>query len=239
MSSAFEQFSHEEHLHAVRDILASRLNEAERIKLLATALIYGAGRPSVFGTCFYSRWKREQVHDVIEISAFNEECLEQLWITLAHESGHVIAGHEAGHGPEWKAAAKRLGLLRPVAAGPARIEDLDPKLIRVLRQIPVPQDGSPITGSTSVIRTGTTSGSASGATCPLGVGTQGGTSRGPGSGSRLRLYMCECERSVRVRVASDEFRAHCDLCGSKFQRVNTPGRLRRLANSKLGEHFVL
>jgi hypothetical protein len=215
-----DPLAHEEYLHAVRDVLVARLNEAERIRVLGTELLYGAGRPSVFGTCFYNRWKREQTHDVIEISAFNEESVEQLWETVAHELAHAVAGYQAGHGPDWKAAARRLGLRRPAASGPAGIEDLDPELTKVLRRIPVPQDGRPVTSSTSVIRTGITSGS----TCPLGIGTQGGTSRGPGSGSRLRLYMCECERPVRVRVASDDFMARCLVCESEFQRINSPGR---------------
>ena len=99
-------------------------------------------------------------------------------------------------------------------------KNLDPDLMRIIRQIPVPEDGAPVVRLASVIRTSATSGSA----CPLGIGTQGGTSRGPGSGSRLRLYMCECERSVRVRVASDDFRARCLVCESEFQRVNTTSR---------------
>ena len=215
-----DALAHERYLHAIRDVLAARLNEPERTKVLEAEILYGAGRPSVYGICFYNRWKREQTHDVIEISAFNEESVEQLWETLAHELAHTVAGHEAGHGPEWKAAAKRLGLRRPAASGPAGIEDLDPDLIRIIRQIPVPEDGAPVVRLASVIRTSATSGSA----CPLGIGTQGGTSRGPGSGSRLRLYMCECERSVRVRVASDDFRARCLVCESEFQRVNTTSR---------------
>ncbi len=215
-----EALAHEGYLHAVRDVLAARLNEPERIKALGAELLYGAGRPSVYGICFYNRWKREETHDLIEISAFNEESVEQLWETLAHELAHTVAGHGAGHGPEWKAAAKRLGLRRPAASGPAGIEDLEPDLMQVIRQIPVPQDGKPVGLSASVIRT-----VASGSTCPLGIGTQGGTSRGPGSGSRLRLYMCECpDPPVKVRVASDDFRARCLACESEFQRVYTTSR---------------
>ena len=178
-------------------VLALRLNKAERNKVLGAELLY-AGRPNVFGICFYNRWRREETHDVIEISAFSEESVEQLWETLAHELAHVLAGCGAGHGPEWKAVAKRLGLRRPTASGPAGIEDLEPELMKVLRQIPVPQDGKPVTRSASVIRTGTTSGASP---CPLGIGTQGGTSRGPGSGSRLRLYMCECNEPQASRVS--------------------------------------
>lgn len=35
--------------------------------------------------------------------------------------------------------------------------------------------------------------------------------------TRLRLYVCECP--VKVRVASDNFEAHCDLCNGKFTKV--------------------
>jgi len=214
--------THEGYLHETREVFAWRLDEPERVKLLGAELLYGAGRPSVFGICFYGRWKREQIHDVIEISAFNEESIEQLWETMGHEAAHVLAGYDAGHGPEWKAAAKRLGLRRPSAAGRAGSQDLDPELISVLCQIPVPQDGKPVTCSEPAVRTVTGSGS----TCPLGIGSQGGESRGPGSGSRLRLFMCECPppNEVRARVASDTFGATCDTCGSKFQRVTAKER---------------
>lgn len=209
-----EWLAHESYLHLVRHVLVARLNAEERNKALETELFYGAGRPNAFGTCFYNRWSREQVHHVIEISAFNEESVQQLWETLAHELGHAVAGYEAGHGPEWRKAARRLGLRCPRASGPAGIEDLDPKLMNLLNQIPLPEDGSPVTRLAPVPQV-------SGSTCPLGIGTHGGTSRGPGSGSRLRLYMCDCERprTPRVRVASDDFRARCLVCGSVFERV--------------------
>jgi len=207
-------FTRESHLHDARSVFASRLNEPEKAKALAAKLLYGTGDRSVYGTCHYGRWLREQTHEVIEISAFAEESLEQLWVTLAHELAHVLAGWEAGHGPSWKAAAKRLGFMRPLAVGPARVEDLDPQVAMLLRSIPRPQDGRPINETTSTIepvrktRPG----------CPLGIGTAGGTSRGPGSGSRLRLYVCECEEPVRVRVASDNFLAQCMTCSAAFKR---------------------
>jgi predicted SprT family Zn-dependent metalloprotease len=216
-----ESLTHESHLHLVRDVLAARLNAGERAKALNAELFYGAGRPNAFGACFYDRWNREQTQDVIEIAAFNEVSLEQLWETLAHELAHTVAGHDAGHGPEWKAVAKRLGLRSPKAAGRACSQQLDPEVINVLRQIPVPQDGKPVTASASVVKTVSTPGS----TCPAGIGTQDGKSRGPGSGSRLRLFMCECsDPPVRARVASDKFNATCDTCGSKFQRVTAKER---------------
>jgi hypothetical protein len=53
------------------------------------------------------------------------------------------------------------------------------------------------------------------------VGVRGGKSRGAGSGSRLRLWTCDCQKPVKVRVASDNFRATCDLCGHPF-RLDAP-----------------
>lgn len=55
--------------------------------------------------------------------------------------------------------------------------------------------------------------------CPLGIGTRGGKSRGAGSGSRLRLWVCGCDEPVKVRVASDDFRATCERCASSFTRA--------------------
>ena len=37
-------------------------------------------------------------------------------------------------------------------------------------------------------------------------------------GSRLRLFECECEPPVKVRVARDEFRATCDDCQASFTK---------------------
>jgi len=40
--------------------------------------------------------------------------------------------------------------------------------------------------------------------CKLGVGSHGGKSRGVGSGSRLRLYHCQCEPPVKVRAGTGD-----------------------------------
>ena len=212
-------WTHPVYLHAVRDVIvsASRLNEHERAKVLEAELLYGVGEPFAYGICYYDHWRneRERTHAVMEIAAFTEESLEQLWETVAHESAHVVAGPGAGHGSAWKAAGKLLGLRNPVAAGPAGIEHLEPTLMALLRQIPVPQDGRPVRRAVSVVRPAAVSGSV----CPVGIGTHGGTSRGPGSGSRLRLYVCKCtDPKVRVRIASDDFRALCLRCNAEFKR---------------------
>lgn len=40
-------------------------------------------------------------------------------------------------------------------------------------------------------------------------------------GSRLRLYECACEPPVKVRVASDDYRAKCLRCGDRFTLLVT------------------
>ena len=50
-------------------------------------------------------------HHVIWISRTHalEGSEEQILDTVLHEIAHAIAGHEAGHGPLWKATARRIG----------------------------------------------------------------------------------------------------------------------------------
>ncbi len=38
-------------------------------------------------------------------------------------------------------------------------------------------------------------------------------------GSRLRLYQCQCEEPIKVRVASDKFQARCLVCGEMFMFI--------------------
>lgn len=37
-------------------------------------------------------------------------------------------------------------------------------------------------------------------------------------GSRLRLWICNCDKPIKVRVASDSFEATCNLCNEEFRR---------------------
>ena len=39
-------------------------------------------------------------------------------------------------------------------------------------------------------------------------------------GSRLRLYQCQCDPAVKVRVASDGFQAVCLVCDAEFVQVS-------------------
>jgi hypothetical protein len=204
--------THESFINAGRDIVVARLNAEIRDKLLAAKLVYGAGAGrSARGTCFYDAWHRDEGYALLEVCAFGEESETQLAGTTIHELGHCLTGSGAGHGRAWKRACKTLGLIRCEAAGQAYTDtDFASEIWDRIRLLPTPSDGVPSRRSKA-------------RPCPLGIGTQGGTSRGPGSGSRLRLYMCACRepRPVKVRVASDDFQARCLVCESSFQRVNT------------------
>jgi hypothetical protein len=225
-----EIVTHEWYIHAVRDIAVSRLNEADRRKLLAAKLVYGAGaRRAARGICFYDAWQSEEDYALLEICAFGEESLVQLVGTTIHELAHCLAGVATGHGNRWKSACRALGLTRSQAAGQAYSEkDFDCDLWSHIALLATPSDGIPARKR---------QGQPQARPCPLGIGTHGGTSRGAGSGSRLRLYMCEClDRPFRVRVARDDFRAQCLFCGTIFQRVaatEEPGKRNRNSRREL------
>jgi len=63
------------------------------------------------GTCNYT--KREIR---ISLRLAKVEPWEQTLDTIRHEVAHAIAGHRAGHGPEWKRVARNLGMRRPRAS---------------------------------------------------------------------------------------------------------------------------
>lgn len=217
------QTTHEEFIQQVRDIVVSdalhagRIDKDEAAKLSHTKLVYGIGDGSYRGVCHYSAWQNGVGKvDAVEIAATAEESWVQLAGTTIHELGHVLAGSGAGHSNDWKDAAARLGFLkRPKAAGQVYLLALIRPAIRreVYELAQAIGDGRPEfatygLGLGWLLKTLRP--------CSQGQGTRGGKSRGKGSGSRLRLWECGCERPVKVRVASDDFQAHCDVCGEAF-----------------------
>ena len=211
-----DKATHEAFVAAVRAIAAARLeDEAQRIQVLSAKLVYGVGSVrGARGVTYFGAWQNGHTEPVafMEVCATGEESEIQLAGTTVHEAAHVLAGPNCGHGSEWKAACSALGLVRAEAGGQAYQEsDFAPALWSAVEALPKPVDGRPIFGS------------ARGALplrkprpCSLGIGTRGGKSRGAGSGSRLRLWQCSCPKPVKVRVASDTFAAHCDVCGQAF-----------------------
>jgi hypothetical protein len=220
------QTTHEEFIQQVRDIVVADALRRETItadeatKLSHTKLVYGLGDGSYRGVCHYQAWQNGVgAVDAVEIAATAEESWVQLAGTTIHELGHVLAGSGAGHSNDWKDAAVRLGFQkRPAAAGQRYTLSLIRFRIRheVYALAEAIADGRPEfatfgLGLGWLLKTLRP--------CSQGTGTRGGTSRGKGSGSRLRLWECKCTpKPVKVRIASDDFAAHCDTCGSAFAR---------------------
>lgn len=227
--------THEHFIQAVRRIAASRLDgsecEQERTRLLRTKMVYGiAYGAGYYGVHYRDSWRAGQdTTGAIEIAASKILPPDQLAMVVIHECGHALAGHAAGHGPVWKQACARLGLLDARAAvGPdgvigvlaeglwSQVDALgDPRLSdgSWATAGPLPGVGGPFIPPVGP------RGGRGGAIDPGGRGSRGGTSRGPGSGSRLRLYTCdgtsaECRK---VRVASDTWSATCGGCKGSFK----------------------
>lgn len=215
--------THEAYIAAIRALAVARVNdEALRRRLLEAKLVYGSGMAGTRGVTFYGAWKNTEEHAFVEICATGEESDVQIAGTTIHELGHVLGGMGTGHGKEWKDACAVLGLNAVQAGGQAYApEHFDADLWTAIAALPVPNDGAPVfqvgqrmPGSQRVLKL---------RPCPLGIGTRGGKSRGAGSGSRLRLYTCECRNAdgsatYKVRIASDTFSAKCDHCGQGFTR---------------------
>lgn len=228
MTTTIAKSTHERYIHAVRDAIVTHavaegtVTDEQAAKLRHAKLLYGIGDGSYRGICHYDAWENGVGRvDVVEIAASAQESFIQLAGTTLHELAHVLTGWGAGHNGEWKDGAVSLGFkIRPNAAGQVyRLAMFAPALREaVYRLAGEIGDGSPAFRTHGL---GGLAGLFAGITlkpCSAGIGTKGGKSRGTGSGSRLRLWECECERPVKVRIASDDFQAHCDRCGTAFAR---------------------
>jgi hypothetical protein len=222
--------NHEQFVQSVREFTVKRalelgqINADEAQRLNATKLLYGVGKSGVRGVCYYGSWKSgETVEATVEISAATQENFVQLAGTTVHELGHVLAGHTAGHDTEWKDACVRLGFVkRPMAAGQTYRLALFNRSLREFAHSLAQRmaDGSPAFGAsqsglnwlTTALLTGM------GRPCGAGTGTRGGKSRGTGSGSRLRKWVCAGECGQIVRASTDSLAVTCDADGTPYVR---------------------
>jgi hypothetical protein len=207
--------THEHFIQNVQALAVRRVPEA-RDKLESIKLVYGAGQAGLRGVTYYRRWANggDEPAPFVEVCALGQENWIQLAGTTLHELAHVLAGFDAGHGPQWKAACETLGLRRARAAGHTyRLAGFSPDIRFALATMPKPDDGAPVAGLAGLGINLTKI-----KPCGAGIGTRGGQSRGAGSGSRLRRFVCDCEPPVIVRVARDVFEAHCDCCNGAFHQ---------------------
>ena len=207
--------THEQFVHEVAALGIGLLADDDRAKARQSKLTYGAGQAGLRGVTYFNRWlndKNEQAH-FVEICANGEESPVQLAGTMLHELGHVVAGWEAGHKKEWHCACSKLGLRAIKAAGTNyQMAMIDPRIrASVAALIERLNDGKPNGAGVNGRAPSTPK------PCSAGVGTRGGKSRGVGSGSRLRKWICACEpKPVIARVSSDDFQATCNVCNAAF-----------------------
>lgn len=211
--------THEQFVHAVAALGIGLLEQDDDAKLVRSAkLTYGAGaNTGARGVTYFNKWlkdKDEQAH-FVEICAHGEDSPVQVAGTTLHELGHVLAGFEAGHKKAWHCACGKLGLRAIKAAGTTYLPAMFHPSIRarIMALVERISDGRPngrqgFNGRAFVPRP-----------CSAGVGTRGGTSRGAGSGSRLRKWVCACEKPTIARVASDSFVAECKRCYQEFKLI--------------------
>jgi hypothetical protein len=209
---AVKSITHEAYLQSVRDLVTARLlDPQEREALQHAKLVYGCGSKNLRGVTHFRAWKNgtPQFHALAEVCAFGESDPLQLAGTCIHELAHVLAGPGAGHGSKWRAACSKLGLRHCKASGTKYTPACFDQEVRLaLEALAKPNDGKPIVrtpGTGAVLHP-----------CSHGIGSRGGKSRGKGSGSRLRKWICGC--GVIARVSRDNFLATCGLCGSAFNR---------------------
>lgn len=213
-----QAITHETFVGAVAALAIARLPRGpEADALLRVRFTFGHGKPGTFGFCAFNGWETEGGDKApwIDVSAVAHAAYswDEIADTVIHELGHALAGPGAGHTDAWRAACERLGLRRAKAAGSNRgLARFAPDLRAALWAMPKPAGRCAHRGAQ-----GAQEGAPVRPPCSHGQGTRGGRSRGPGSGTRNRLYHCQCcEPPIKVRHGGRDLRARCLRGGGLF-----------------------
>lgn len=208
--------THEQFIHKVAGLAIARIDTNARGALKAAKLTYGAGHAGLRGVTYFDKWLTSDKEQAafVEICSFGEQSPVQLAGTTIHELGHVLAGLGAGHSKAWKEACQELGLRGLKAAGTDYIMAMFDGSLRsdIAGLITKLEPAKPRNGM--INRFGIVTGPRP---CSMGIGTRGGTSRGVGSGSRLRKYVCECDPPIIVRASRDNLDCTCNGCRGLFK----------------------
>lgn len=198
----------EQWLIAARDWLAPHFTKRHaslgRVRL---ALGFPASRQAL-GECWADSVSRDATREIFISPCYDD--VPTLLFTVVHELCHAVFPASEGHGRKWAKLADSFGLQHGPGGswagvgGPRFLEFIAP-LISELGPLPhAAMTLGPIGGM-------------------FGFGGIGGTCGGSRvrpkakQSTRMRLWECDCApKPVKVRVASNEFKAHCDLCGGGF-----------------------
>jgi len=202
-------------------------SEDDRNAIRQVRLAYGDGQAGVMGITRFNLWKGpdgQRRHWCAVCATCQPEGSYLIAETVLHELGHAIAGPMGAHGPIWRSACERLGLIDAKATYAHGDKPVfSAWMAAQLAKLKEPTEGRPAH---------TVSGNAIGPPgspalppirpCGAGIGTKGGKSRGPGSGTRNALHVCGgCKPPVKVRAAISKrpLSATCDHCKTSFSRV--------------------
>ena len=221
-----ELTTHDTYIRAVAALGIARVADIEaRARLLNAKLVYGVGAGTgARGVCYGDAWRNGTAgHDLVEVCAFGQESTIQLAGTTLHEFGHVLAGWAAGHDKTWKAACSTLGLLTAQLYQDYKPEHFAPDVWSAIAALPQPNEGRPDAhaGAAGGMGRALPRLFKLGGGCPLGRGTKGGKSTGPGSG-RLHLWVCQCDPPQKVRKAGELHAACTAGCEAPFTRAVKP-----------------
>ncbi len=222
-----QQVTHEQFVAAIHGAIIAHTSRDCRDKLLPVKLTYGVADNGVRGVTYFKGWncKTNGSVPLIGVNALCEESKAQIAGNVVHEDGHVIAGSLAGHSKEWKEATRALGLRNPLAGGQKyMLASFDPWLRDIIASMEF-SDGAPQCFSSMGLGGDLATMLGLGGKpmrvrpCGAGIGTRGGKSRGIGSGSRLRKYVCGCDPVVIIRASTDSLACTCDHCSTSFKRA--------------------
>ncbi len=243
--------THEQFIHSVWALVMKRkeITKQDFQRLARVKLTYGTGEAGLRGATYYDKWQHgvkacgkgcksrhgKDPGSLVTLCATGQESVVQLIGTTLHEAAHACAGVEGrGHGKAWKEACERVGLPAAVNGTAHDWDKFDPAFAKVLRKLPVPNDGKPrpladvIQGFRNagvdlppLLASGPLPAEPRVRPCSQGFGTRGGTSRGAGAGSRMLKYVAEhkegCDQPKVLRCAGAKLTVTCDNCKAPFK----------------------
>jgi len=201
--------------------LAARHTEAkadDKATIRKVRLVWGDGPDNTLGITRYNKWRGADggvSHWCAVCATAHPSTPHLIAETVLHELGHAVVGPGFGHGPEWKAACARLGLVDAKATYQhGDTPTFSAWMLAQLQRLPVPNEG--VTVDRPII-TGLPippAGPIPIRPCGAGKGVKGGKSYGA---NRHDLYLCGCPKGPRIRSAKP-LRARCLDCGQVFAR---------------------
>jgi len=220
MAAKRKPVTHDGYVQAVKRLAARGATDADKAIMSKVRLAFGDGPDNTLGITRYNRWKGPDgnvSHWCAVCASAHPSTPHLLAETVLHELGHAVVGPGHGHGPVWREACARLGLVDAKATyAHGDKPTFAPWMLVKLERLAVPSEGIMLARPEGL------PGLPGGAPlppptirpCGAGKGTKGGKSYGA---NRHDLYLCGCAKGPRVRSAKP-LDATCNVCKQVFAR---------------------